>query len=194
MLQVLWDPLSQLEALIERLETRIDQLTVPFEPVLATLCEIPGIEKATAQVILAELGPDMPPFPSAAHLASWAGMGPGKNESAGKRHSGKTTKGSRWLRAALVQAAWAASHAKASDFHAPYHRLARRRGKKRALIAGGHAILVMIYHLIKTQTPYQDLGTDYFDQGQAAQLTRYDVKRLEHMGFQGSLQAKQQVA
>lgn len=118
---------------------------------------------------------------------------PGNNESAGKRKSGKTTKGSRWLRSALVQAAWAASHAKDRYFSAQYHRLARHRGKKRALVAVGHSILVMIYHIMQTQSHYQELGAHYFDQGQADRLSRYYVKRLEHLGYQVDIQPPHKV-
>jgi transposase len=123
---------------------------------------VPGIDRRTAEVVLAEVGPNVGPFPSDQDLASWAGMCPGNEESAGKRRSGRTTKGNRRLRAALVQAAWAASHTKRSYLGAQYRRLAGRRGKKRALVAVGHSILVILYHLLKDGRPYSDLGRDFF--------------------------------
>ncbi len=154
------------------------------------LDEIPGIEQTSAQNILAELGTDMAQFPSADHAASWAGICSGNNESAGKRKSGKTTKGNRWLRRALTQSAWAASHKKGSYFSALYHRLAGRRGKKRAIIAVAHAILTVIYHMLKTHTHYYELGSGYFDHLHPKATVGYHTRRLEQMGYEVILQPK----
>jgi len=141
MLGLLWDQLAATEEFLVRLDERITQLTRPQQPALEKLDAIPGIDRRVAEVVLAEIGPDMSPFPSDAHLASWAGVCPGNHESAGKRRSGKTTKGSRWLRQALVQAAWAASHKKDSYFQAHAQNLMRRRGRKRGLVAVAHSLL-----------------------------------------------------
>ena len=117
----------------------------PFAEEAERLETIPGVDRRAAEVIVAEIGTDMERFPTADHLASWAGMCPGNDESAGKRRSGRTTKGERWLRATLTQAAWAASHTKGTYLAAQYHRLAKRRGKKRALVAVGHTLLTIAY-------------------------------------------------
>ena len=117
---------------------------------------IPGVGEQVAQTIIAEIGVEMARFPSAEHLASWAGLCPGNHESAGKRKSGKTTKGSPFLRAALVQAAWAASHSRGTYLAAQYHRLVKRMGKKKALIAVGHKILVLIHVLLKGKVDYRE--------------------------------------
>jgi transposase len=187
MLRSLLDHLKYLEDQIERFDERIEELMGPFEKELRLLKGVPGFGDRTAQNVLAEIGVNMGQFPSHDHLSSWAGMCPGNNESAGKRKSGKTTKGSRWLRQTLVQAAWAASRKKKSYFHAQYRRLAGRRGKKRALVAVAHSLLVVIYHVLKTGTPYQELGPDYFDRLDPKRLTRYHVKRLEALGYQVTL-------
>ena len=125
----------------------------------------------------------MDQFPSDGHLCSWAGISSGNNETAGKRKSGKTTKGSRWLRAALVQAAWAASNKKGSYFQARYRRLAPRRGKKRALVAIAHSLLVSIFHVLKDNVEYKDLGADFFDKLNSKRLVPYLVKRLKNLGY-----------
>ena len=126
-------------------------------------------------------------FPTHGHLTSWAGMCPGNRESAGKRRSGKTTPGNRWLRSALNQAAWSASHSKGSYFQAQDRRLAARRGKKRAVIAVGHTLLVVIYHMLKYERDYVELGADYLDQLDPQRVTRYLVKRLERLGYEVTL-------
>ena len=149
----------------------------PFEKAVTLWITIPGVDVVTAWSLVAETGARMEQFPSAQHLASWAGLCPGNNESAGKRKSGKTRKGSLWLRRALSQAAWAASRTKATY-------LAARRGGKRAIIAIAHNILLIAYYLLKTDRPYQDLGADYFDRLNAEGLQRYLVRRLERMGNQ----------
>ena len=136
----------------------------PFAQTVELLCSIPGVEKRTAQVILSEIGADMSRFPSANHLASWAGLCPGNNESAGKRKSGKTRKGDQWLRRALVEVAWAASRTKETYLSSQYHRLVARRGKKKAVVAVAHSILVAIYHILVNRAPYQDLGPNYLAQ------------------------------
>ncbi len=136
----------------------------------------------------------MSQFPDEDHLSSWAGMSPGNEESAGKRMRNRTTKGNRWLRRALTEAAWAASHTKASYLGAQYRRLAARRGKKRALIAVGHTILTIFYHQLKEGVDYQDLGVDYFDKLKPEQYRRYLVKRLESLGYDVALTPKEHAA
>jgi hypothetical protein len=136
----------------------------------------------------------MEQFPSADHVASWAGMCPGNNESAGKRKSGRTTKGSRWLRQILTQAAWAASHTKDTYLAAQYRRLAARRGKKRALVALGHTLLVIMYHLLKRRTTYQELGGDFLERLEPDRQTRRLIKRLEQLGHNVILQPKEDAA
>jgi hypothetical protein len=121
---------------------------------------------------------------SAPQLASWAGMCPGNNESAGKRLSGKARNGCVWLRRSLCQAAWAASHSKNTYLAAQFRRIAARKAKKRAIVAVGHTILVILYHMLKNRQPYRDLGADYFDRRDADQVKRSLMRRLERLGFQ----------
>jgi transposase len=127
------------------------------------------------------------PFPTDAHLAFWAGICPGNNESAGKKRSGKTTKGSQWLRQALVQAAWAASHKKDSYFQTHARNLMHRRGRKRGLVAVAHSLLTVVYHMLKEGTAYRDLGHAFLDRLRAKQLIRFHVRRLQHLGLQVTL-------
>jgi transposase len=153
-LQLLMDQVRHLEALIARLDGRIAEVIGPFAAAVARLETIPGVGTRAAEVIVAEIGADMSQFPTAGHLASWAGLCPGNNESAGKRRTGRTTKGSAWLRATLVQVAWAASHTKRTILSARYRSLAKRLGKKKALVALGHKILRIIYEMLSHQSDY----------------------------------------
>jgi len=159
LLRALLKQVDQLEALIAEYGGRIEAVAIPFAEAAARLETIPGLGGRAAEVIVAEIGTDMAKFPTAGHLASWAGLCPGNNESAGKRRSGKTTKGSQWLRATLVQVAWSASHAKQTVFQATYRRWAKRLGKKKALVALGHKILNVIYKLLKDGIDYREPGT-----------------------------------
>lgn len=158
------------------------------------LCTIPGISQRAAQGILAEIGRDMTRFPAAAHLASWAGMCPGNHESAGKRLSGKTRKGSPYLRQLLVEAANAAARTRNTYLSAHYHRITARRGRKRALIAVGHTILVIIYHLLSQRMSYEELGSNYFDERDRQNMEKRLVRRLEKLGYQVELQPAAHVA
>jgi transposase len=159
LLRTLLRQIEQLEALIAEYAARIEAETLPFAEAAARLESIPGLGAKAAEVIVAEIGTDMTKFPTAGHLASWAGLCPGNNESAGKRRSGKTTKGSQWLRTVLVQVAWSASHTKETVFSATYRKWAKRMGKKKALVALGHKILVVIYKLLKDKTEYRESWT-----------------------------------
>lgn len=188
LLQELLDQIRYLQGAIERTSEHIEQRMRPFEEAVVLLDTIPGVDRLAAQSVIAEIGVDMSQFPTHRHLASWAGMCPGQNESAGKNRSGKTRKGSRWLRRILTESAWGATRVKNSYFKAFYYRLAARRGRKRALLAVGHAILVVAYHLLKERTPYQELGGDFFDRLHEGRLTRYLVKRLEKLGHQVTLE------
>jgi len=171
---------ERIETLLHSLDTSDEEDDVlPFEQAVDLLITVPGIDVHTAHSILAEIGTDMSRFPSHGHLASWAGMCPGNNESAGKRRTGKTTKGSKWLKATLSQASWAASRTRKTYLSEQYRRIVRRRGKKRALVAVGHSILVIIYHMLKYHRIYEDLGQDYFDQLNTDRLVQYHIKRLE---------------
>jgi transposase len=154
LLRTLLNQIDSLEAMIAQYDDQIGLVMVPFAEAARRLRTTPGIGQASAEIIVAEIGTDMSRFPSAAHLCSWAGLCPGNDLSAGKRRSGKTTKGSQWLRTALVQVAWAAVHTKATIFGATYGRLAKRLGKKKALVAIAHKILGIIHKLLKDQKDY----------------------------------------
>lgn len=180
--------LDYLDESIARVSALIEQHVADEQERITLLDTIPGVGQRTAEMLIAEIGTDMSRFPSAKHLASWAGMCPGQNESAGKRRSGKTRKGNRWLRQTLVEMAHAAAKTKGTYLAAQYRRIAARRGKKRALIAIGHTILVIAYMIIKRRQPYQDLGAAYFDKREQHRVERRLVTRLERMGYQVDLQ------
>ena len=175
--------MEYLEAQIERFSQRVEEVSGPFQQAIEAVASLPGFNQRAAQNVVAEIGCTIGQFPSADHLGSWSGACPGNNESGGKRKSGKTTKGSRWLRLALSQAAWAASRKKDSYFQAQFRRLAGRRGKKRALISVAHSLLVVIYHILKKRTTFKDLGSDYFDKLNSRRLVPYLVKRIENLGY-----------
>lgn len=160
----------------------------PNVEALSRLTTIPGVGQRTAEILVAEIGVDMERFPSAKHLAAWAGMAPGNNESAGRRRSGKTRKGSPWLRSALTEAAQAVSHTKNTYLAAQYHRLAARRGRKKAVIAVGHTILVIAYHLLRRGTTYQELGGNYFDERDRTTLAQRLLGRLKKLGMHVTIQ------
>ena len=184
-LKRLWEQLEAMEELILQIESRILGLAdQPTKEAIDRLITIPGVDRCTAEVFVAELGTDMSVFPTSGHLASWAGVCPGNNRSAGKARSGRTTKGDRWLRRALTQAAWAASHTKDTYLSAQYRRMSARRGKKRVLVALGHTILVIVYHILKRGTIYQELGGNYLDRLEPERMTRQLVRRLEKLGHQ----------
>jgi transposase len=181
--------LDELERHVEELSARIAERLRPLldEARLKRLDAIAGVNRTTIENVVAEIGVDMAVFPDETHLSSWAGICPGTEQSAGKRLRSQTTRKNRWLRRALVEAAWAASHTKTSYLGAQYRRLAPRRGKKRALLAVGHSLLVIMYHMLKYDVEYQDLGVDYFDKREPERLRRYLVKRLERLGYQVTL-------
>lgn len=176
-----------LDEAIDQLDQQIQEQMRPYAAALAAWDSLPGINQRLAEIIVAEVGPDLQPFEDAAHLASWAGMCPGNNESAGKRKSGKTRKGSPWLRRALIEAAHGAARTKEKYFQAQYRRLAARRGKARALLAVGHSLLVTGYYLITRHRSYEDLGGNYFDERDREAVKRRSVRRLEQLGYRVEL-------
>ncbi len=188
---VLTELLSQIDSLeetIARFDQEIIEYCRPFEDAVVLLDTIPGVARETAENIVAEIGTDMSRFPTANNLASWAGVAPGNNESAGKKRSGRTRQGNKPLGVALNQAAHAAAHTRDTYLSAQYHRLAGRRGKKRALVAVAHSILVIAYFMIQRHVPYCELGSDYFDRHRPETTAKRLVSRLEHLGYQVSLQ------
>jgi len=180
--------LDFLDAAIAEVSAEVAERLRPFEDALTRLDTIPGIGRYVAETLVAEIGTDMSRFPSAAHLASWAGMCPGNNASGGKRRRGKTRKGSPWLRALLVQAAHAAARKKDTYLAAQYRRLAARRGASKAAIALGHTILVIAYYLLRRGTEYQELGPRYFDEHDRQAVERRLVRRLEALGNKVTLE------
>jgi transposase len=176
-----------LDETIERVSGEIAGRMQPVEEAVMLLDTIPGVGRRTAEAVLAEIGSEMGRFPTAAHLAAWAGLAPGNNESAGKRHRGKSRKGSPWLRAALVEAAHAAGRTKNTYLGAQFRRFLPRKGKKRAVVAVAHSILIIIYHLLTKREPYRDLGTTYFDLRDRQAVERRLVRRLEALGYDVSL-------
>ncbi len=183
-----------LDETVEQVSAAIAERLRPCADALARLDGIPGVGQATAEVLLAEIGADMRRFPTAGHLAAWAGMCPGNYESAGKRQKGKTRKGSKWLRTALLEAARAAARKKESYLAAQYHRLVPRLGKKKAAVAVGHSILRIAYYLLQRDTTYADLGPNYFDARYRGRAERRLVRGLEKLGFEVTLTPKDPAA
>jgi transposase len=180
--------LDYLEEAVERVSAAIAQRLADEQAALELLDTIPGVGRRAAEIIVAEIGTDMARFPSAKHLASWAGLCPGNKESGGKRLSGKTRKGNPWLRQVLIEVAHAASKTKDTYLSAQYRRLASRRGKQRALVALGHTILVMVYHILRRRGPYRELGPLYFDVLDRQRVQQRLVHRLERLGYTVNLQ------
>ncbi|MDP2728132.1 MAG: IS110 family transposase [Dehalococcoidia bacterium] len=178
-----------LDGEIDRLDEEVASRMRPFEQALDRVDGIPGVGRRVAEQVLAEIGIDMSRFPTAAHLASWARVCPGNNESAGKRKSGSTGHGNPWLRSALVEAAQAAAHTKGSYLASQYHRLAGRRGGKRAIMAVAHTILVTIYYMLTRGTTYTDLGGNYFDERDRQATIRRAIRRIEALGYTVTLEA-----
>jgi len=184
LLGLLMEQVEFLEKQIGKLSERIrGVLPAPFEEAVGRLETIPGIERRAAENIVAEVGPKLEAFASAAPLASWVGLCPGNHESAGKRQGGRTTRGNAWLRVILVQCAWAASRSKGTHLKALYHRLAARRGKKRALVAVAHRLVAVVYNVLAKGQSYRELGEDYLDkQPNKERLKQRLLQRLEKLG------------
>jgi transposase len=171
------------------LSGQIDVVIAPFAEEVARLDTIHGVNKRTAEAIIAELGVDMSVFPTAGHCASWVGICPGNNESAGKHRPGKTRKGNKWLRGALTEAALAAGTRSAKGaFAARYRRVMQHRGHKKAVIAVAHSILVTAYHLLARKTTYQEPGADYYERRHAERVRRRAIQALERQGYQVTLE------
>jgi transposase len=176
-----------LEQALADVQVEIERCLPSLEEALQLLQTIPGIRAVAAAAILAEIGVDMSRFPSAGHLASWAGLCPSNKESAGKRMKGPVNRGNVWLRAIMGEVAWGSVRNHATYFHAQFHRLARRRGRNKAVVAVAHSLLIVIYHVLQTKQPYAELGVDYFNQLDSARIERHHVRRLEQLGYTVSL-------
>jgi transposase len=180
--------LDRLDEELVRLEARLGELAAPYADVLRRLATIPGVDQTTALVLLAEFGDDMSQFPTAAHLASWAGLCPGNAESAGKRFSGRTRKGDRYVRRILVQSAWAASRKNDCFLAALFFRTAQRRGRKKAAVAVAHRILIIAWHILaESGAEYVERGGDHFDRQNRQRTARRLAQRLEAIGYKVTL-------
>jgi transposase len=176
-----------LDETIATLTEEIDHLVAPFEPMVAKLDTIPGLDRKGAITVVVETGGDMSRFPTAGHLCSWGAMCPGQNESAGKRHSGKTRKGNRYLRTALIEGGLATTRATGTALQARYYRVKRNRGHKKAVVAVGHQILEIAYYIMRDGVSYQELGPDYFDRRHRNRAVRRHVRQLEALGYRVTL-------
>jgi transposase len=168
---------------VQEIDEQIQKLMIPFQKEESLIQTIPGISKISAKAIISEIGVDMSQFPSEANLASWAGMCPGNNESAGVKKSGKIRKGNRYLKAILIEVAWAASRTKGSTFSAIYNNIAKRRGKKRALVAVGHQILIAVYRTLKTGEPFVDQGAEAIYRRNLEARQQSAIRLLERSGY-----------
>jgi transposase len=175
--------LDYLDAAIARLDAELAARLAAEQEAVALVQTIPGVAQRTAEVLVAEIGTDLSRFPSAEHLASWAGMCPGNAESGGRRLSGRTRRGNAWVRRTLAEVANVVSRMKGTYLAAQYHRIAARRGKGRAVVAVGHSVLVALYHMLTRHEPYHELGADYFDDHQRELVQRRLVHRLERLGY-----------
>ena len=181
-----------LEESLAEVQKEVEQRLDPFEEVLDLLERLPCVQRTAAISVISEIGIDMSRFPTHKHLASWAGVCPGNKQSGGKRLSGATTSGNPYLRAILCEIACSLARSKeANYFTALYHRIARRRGKQRAIIAVAHSLLVCIYYIIRDKKEYEDLGADYFDKLDTARIERHHIHRLEQLGYTVTLSPKE---
>lgn len=178
------DHIDDLNRRIANLDKLVQDYMAEYEMAIAALCDIPGIARRSAEVILTEIGLDMSRFPSAAHLCSWAGVCPGNYQSAGRRKHGKTTKGNKALKTILTQCAKSAKTVKSSYFSAQYQRISARRGKNRATLAVAHSMLIAIYHILKNKTAFHDLGSDYYDSFNRDRKINSYLKRLKALGWE----------
>jgi transposase len=181
--------LDYLDAAIAGLDGELAARLATDREAIALIETIPGVGRRTAEVLVAEIGTDLSRFPSADHLASWAGMCPGNAESGGRRLSGRTRRGNAWLRRTLAEVANVVSRMKGTYLAAQFRRIAARRGKGRAVVAVGHSVLVAIYHMLTRWEPYRELGAQYFDEHEREHVQRRLVHRLERLGFAVTLEA-----
>jgi len=190
-IRLLMKALEECEDHLVEVDTRIEPYLMPYADQVERLDAIPGVDRLGAAIILAEIGPDMSPWESDEKLANWSCLSPGNWQSGGKRLSSRTRKGNRWLRRAFCQMAWAATRKNGSYFKAQFRRIAGHRGKQRALLAVAHSILIVVYHLLKTdKLEYRELGEDFFDQRNKEESTRQHVKRLKKLGWEVELKPK----
>jgi transposase len=180
--------IDSLDCLIEEVSGEVERRLATLQAELKRLSTIPGVSTRISQAMLSEMGADMERFASAGHLASWVAICPGHDESAGKSRSGRTRKGSPWLRSALIQAAKAAGRTQ-TYLGAQYRRIAARRGANRAAVAVAHSIIVIAYYMLKRSEDYRDLGSNYFDERQEEQVKKRLTRRLEALGFRVHLEA-----
>lgn len=183
LLRMILTHIDFLQRALEEVTREIEQQLQPYAEAVRLLQTIPGVGESAAATIVAEIGVDMERFPSAKHLASWAGLCPGNKQSGGKRMTETTTKGNPWLRGLLGEVVWSISRTRDTYLAAQFRRLAKRRGPHKAVVGVAHSVLVIIYHMLRTQTPYADLGPDYFEKVDAIQLERHHVHRLEQLGY-----------
>jgi len=194
MLREMLRQIDSLDESITRLEQAILEYCAPFEEAIALADTIPGIARPTAEALISEVGADMSRFPTANHLCAWAGVAPGNRESAGKRFSSRVRQGNRSLRSALVQAAHAAARSRGTYLSAQFHRIAARRGKKRAVFAVAHSILRALYYMLSRRQEYKDLGDDYFDKRKPERTTQQLVSRLNSLGYEVTIKPKELAA
>lgn len=183
LIRAILDHIDDMTRRIQDIDGIINGQMKDYEDAIQKLEELPGIGRRSAEVILAEIGMDMSRFPTAGHLAAWSGLAPGNNESAGKRKSGRTRKGNPTLKTTLIQCAKTAKLKKGSFFKAQFDRIAVKRGRNRAVVAVAHSMIIAIYHMLKEDVPFADLGEDYYNQFNAEKKINYYLKKLQNLGW-----------